>query len=152
MHDKYYLPDEEGFWEASWYRRGDGGFSTAVLDGVTSGFLICTEFWFNHRAREYGRADMDILLCPRATPSSSSDTWVVGGRAAANLSGAYCLSSNVNGPNTAQMDFGGTGWIIEPEEAELLGTTSLTRPYLTVDIDLQAAKKAKNTYPRYVED
>ncbi len=95
---------------------------------------------------------MDILLCPRATPSSFSDTWVVGGRAAANVSGAYCLSSNVNGPNTAQMDFGGTGWIIEPEEAELLGTTSLTRPYLTVDIDLQAANKAKNTYPRYVED
>lgn len=23
-HTKYYLPNEEGYWEASWYERGDG--------------------------------------------------------------------------------------------------------------------------------
>ena len=152
VHEKYYLPDEEGFWEASWYRRGDGDFSTATIDGITFGFLICTEIWFNHRAREYGQAGMDILLCPRATPSTSSGTWVAGGRAAANVSGAYCLSSNFNGPDTDRMDFGGTGWIIEPEEGNVIGTTSESQPFLTVDIDLQAAKKAKTTYPRYVEE
>ena len=27
-HLKYYLPEEEGFWEASWYDRGDGDFRT----------------------------------------------------------------------------------------------------------------------------
>jgi predicted amidohydrolase len=29
VHSKYYLPDEPGFWEASWYERGDGDFSLA---------------------------------------------------------------------------------------------------------------------------
>jgi N-carbamoylputrescine amidase len=29
VHAKRYLPDEPGFWEASWYRRGDGDFSIA---------------------------------------------------------------------------------------------------------------------------
>ena len=23
VHEKYYLPEEEGFWESSWYRRGN---------------------------------------------------------------------------------------------------------------------------------
>ena len=98
VHEKYYLPDEEGFWEASWYRRGEKSFETVKLNGITFGFLICTELWFNARAREYGKAGMDILLCPRATPQASSGTWVAGGRAAANVSGAFCLSSNFNGP------------------------------------------------------
>src|SRR5688572_10049587 len=26
VHDKRYLPDEEGYWEASWYEAGDGVF------------------------------------------------------------------------------------------------------------------------------
>ena len=29
-HTKYYLPDEAGFWEASWYQRGDGRFENGV--------------------------------------------------------------------------------------------------------------------------
>lgn len=152
IHKKYYLPDEEGFWEATWYRRGDGVFEVGKVKGITIGFLICTELWFNARAREYGKAGMDILLCPRATPASSTSTWVAGGRAAANVSGAFCLSSNFTGPNTETMDFGGTGWIIEPEEGEVLGTTGPSTPFLTLDIDLDAARAAKKTYPRYVPD
>ena len=152
VHEKYYLPDENGFWEASWYRRGDGVFNIATINGICFGFLICTEIWFNHRARAYGKAGMDILLCPRATPSTSTGTWVAGGRAAANVSGAYCLSSNFNGPDTGQIDFGGAGWIVEPEEGELLGTTCGQAPFLTIEIDLETARKAKSTYPRYVEE
>lgn len=152
VHEKYYLPDEEGFWEATWYRRGDGGFDTVRINGLTFGFLICTELWFSARARAYGQAGMDILLCPRATPLASSSTWVAGGRAAANVSGAFCLSSNFNGPNTPTLPFGGTGWIVEPEEGELLGTTTAAAPFLTLEIDPALAQKAKSTYPRYVPD
>ncbi len=152
IHEKYYLPDEEGFWEATWYRRGDGVFEVGKVDGITIGFLICTEMWFNHHAREYGKAGMDILLCPRATPSSSSGSWLAGGRSAANVSGAFCLSSNFNDVNTPDMDFGGTAWIIEPEEGEVLGTTTGSAPFLTVDVDLTTAKAAKKSYPRYVKD
>ncbi len=152
VHEKYYLPDEEGFWEASWYHRGNGDFSLVTIDGLNIGFLICTEIWFNHHARDYGKMGMHLLLCPRAVGSVTTETWLAGGRAAANVSGAYCMSSNFNGPNTPDMDFGGTGWIIEPEEGFVMGTTSEKDPFLTLAIDIGLSEKAKSTYPRYVED
>jgi len=152
VHQKYYLPDEKGFWEATWYRRGDGVFNVATINEITFGFLICTEIWFTHWARKYSKAGMDILLCPRATPSTSSDTWVAGGRAAANVSGAFCLSSNFSGPHIPGMRFGGTAWVIEPEEGNVMAITSAKEPFVTVEIDLGLAKKAKKTYPRYVKD
>ncbi len=114
-HEKYYLPDEPGYFEAAWYQRGSGQFQAAQVNGVTLGFMICTDLWFTDRAREYKRQGVDILICPRATPASGEDIWVPGGRAAAIVAGAFCLSSNFNGPNVPGEDFGGTGWIIEPE-------------------------------------
>jgi N-carbamoylputrescine amidase len=152
VHEKYYLPDEEGFWEATWYRRGPGDFSVCRVGGLVLGFLICTELWFTRHAREYARQGIHLLLCPRATPTASTGTWVAGGRAAANVSGAFCLSSNYNGPDTPSIRFGGTGWIIEPEEGFVLGRTREDSPFLTLDIDTGAADRAKLTYPRYVPD
>ncbi|MCD4678016.1 MAG: carbon-nitrogen hydrolase family protein [Desulfobacula sp.] len=152
VHDKYYLPDEPGYYEASWYERGEGLFDIIHTNGVNIGFLICTELWFTKRAREYLNQDIDILVCPRATPESKIDIWVTGGKAAAIVSGAFCLSSNYNGPNTREENFGGTGWIIEPERGDVLGTTSLSREFLTLDININEAKNAKITYPRYVKE
>ncbi len=151
-HEKYYLPEEAGFWESSWYRRGNGEFNLVHVNGINIGFLLCTEIWFNHHARDYGKNGMHLLLCPRATGSSTTGTWLAGGRSAANVSGAYCLSSNFNGPNTSTINFGGTSWIIEPEDGKVMGTTSEKEPFLTLEIDLSLAEKAKSTYPRYVED
>ncbi len=152
VHEKYYLPDEEGFWESSWYHRGDGRFELITINGLKIGFLICTEIWFNHHAREYGKMGMHLLLCPRAVGSVTTETWLAGGRAAANVSGAYCLSSNFNGAITPEMNFGGTGWIIEPEEGFVMGRTSEKEPFLTLEIDISQAEKAKVTYPRYVKE
>lgn len=49
------------------------------------------------------------------------------------------------------MNFGGTGWIIEPEDGNVMGTTSENAPFLTLETDTGLAEKAKHTYPRYVE-
>jgi len=151
-HVKYYLPDEEGFWEASWYERGKRDFTVVQCRGIKVGFLICTELWFFEHAREYSKQDIHLLVCPRVTPKSSVDKWNAGGRAAAVVSGAFCLSSNLSGPNIESIEFGGAGWIIEPEEGSVLGMTSPNKPFLTVEIDLEKAEKAKRTYPRYVSD
>lgn len=151
-HRKYYLPDEAGFWEASWYARGDGRFTAESVGSLSVGFLICTELWFMQRAREYGRGGVNLLVCPRVTPARSVAKWLAGGVAAAVVSGAYCLSSNLCGPNVEGIAFGGAGWIIEPEEGEILGVTSAHQPFVTCEIDLEAAKAAKGTYPRYVAD
>jgi len=150
VHSKYYLPDEPGFWEASWYHRGDGGFEVVDTSRGRAGFLICTELWFNHHARDYAASGIQLLLCPRATPRESAGKWLAGGRAAAVVAGAFCLSSNLAGTTSQGGDYAGCGWVIEPEEGEVLGVTSAEEPFVTVDIDLAAADQAKWTYPRYV--
>jgi N-carbamoylputrescine amidase len=149
-HAKYYLPDEEGFWEASWYARGIRDFAVVQCRGIKVGFLICTELWFFEHAREYSKQDIHLLVCPRVTPQGSVDKWIAGGQVAAVVSGAFCLSSNLNGPNTKSIAFGGTGWVMEPEDGSVLGLTSQNKPFLTVEIELEHAEKAKRTYPRYV--
>jgi N-carbamoylputrescine amidase len=151
-HVKYYLPNEKGFWEATWYERGKRDFKAIDCKGIHLGFLICTELWFFEHAREYLKQGIHLLVCPRVTPKTSVEKWITGGRAAAVVSGAFCLSSNLSGPNTENIEFGGTGWVIEPEEGSVLGVTSPEKPFLTVEIDLKKAEKAKFTYPRYVAD
>jgi len=152
IHTKYYLPDEEGFWEASWYKRGEYDFSIVEKNKARIGFLICTELWFNFHAREYAKQGIHLLVCPRATPATSVEKWIAGGRTAAVVSGAFCLSSNFSGDSEEEMKWGGNGWIVEPEEGEVLGVTSQKQPFLTMEIDLKSAETAKNTYPRYVLD
>lgn len=149
-HAKRHLPDEDGFWEASWYGRGDEEFGPYRVAGADLGFLICTELWFPERARELGRRGAHLIACPRGTPAATLDKWLAGGRTAAVLAGAYCLSSNLRG-RCGGVRFAGVGWIVEPEEGEVLGVTSEGRPFLTLEIDLRAAEAAKLTYPRYVE-
>ena len=148
-HHKYYLPDEKGWWEASWYEPGEKDFAAIQAGPARLGFLLCTELWFSIHAREYAKQDVDIIACPRAT-GASIDKWIAGGTAAAVVSGAYCLSSNFSSRAGDGFEWGGTGWIIEPKEGAVLGATSSKQPFLTLDIDLAKAKAAKQTYPRYV--
>ncbi len=151
VHRKCYLPEEPGFWEARWYERGDGQFTPSDTPHGRVGFMICTEMWFQQHARAYGQQGVQLIAAPRATMKPSGDKWLAGGRACAVVSGAYCLSSNFAG-NTDGGDWAGLGWIVEPEEGEVLGTTSGDQPFLTCDIDLAVADTAKTTYPRYVCD
>ena len=148
-HHKYHLPDEEGFWEASLYDRGDGSFTPAHCGEASVGFLICTELWFMESARRYGKNGVDIIATPRATPNASLDKWLVAGRAAAMIAGAFSLSSNHVSERTSRLQMGGQGWIISPE-GKVLGLTTRAQPFVTADIDLHEAEEAKHTYPRYV--
>ncbi len=156
-HRKQYLPEEAGFWEALWYSPGPAG-TECVTAGkpkgprAVIGFAICTEMWFLHRARAYSKQGVQLLASPRATLLPSVDKWLAGGRAAAVVSGAFSLSSNLAGSAGKHGDWGGGGWIVEPEEGEVLATTSRASPFATVEIDLAVADVAKSTYPRYVTD
>jgi N-carbamoylputrescine amidase len=150
-HDKYYLPDEAGFWEASWYDRGDGAFDPFLVGETSIGFAICTEIWFFHHMRSYAKKGVRLIACPRATPTSTLDKWLAAGRVASVVSGAFCLSSNRIGHQEEAADLGGQGWICGPDGG-VLGITSQEQPFMTVEIDLKQADKAKQTYPRYVKD
>lgn len=149
VHDKFHLPDEPGYWEATWYRRGDGTFATFELAGAMAGILVCTEMWFFDHAREYGQLGASLLLVPRATPRQTRSKWLAGGRAAAVVSGCYCLSSNLWQPPGGEAELDGHGWIVDPD-GEVLATTSVAEPFASVVLDLESAATAKSTYPRYV--
>lgn len=149
-HLKYYLPNEDGFWEASWYQRGDGRFIPLGCGTSRIGFQICTDLWFMDRARAFGKDGVHLIVNPRATARSTLDKWLTGGRAAAVVSGAFCLSSN-RISDEAPVTFGGQGWIVGPD-GEVLGLTSRDRPFITIEIDLTEAERAKSTYPRYVPE
>jgi N-carbamoylputrescine amidase len=155
VHHKRYLPDEAGFWEASWYERGDDRFepvTVALADGteIKLGFLICTELWFMERARAYGRAGVQLLLNPRATERQTRERWLVGGRAAAIIGGAYALSANhIEAPGEPEA-LGGQGWVVDPA-GEVVTRTEDTAPFRTVPVNLAKADGAKQLYPQYVE-
>ncbi|MEH6577032.1 MAG: carbon-nitrogen hydrolase family protein [Amphritea sp.] len=144
-HDKYYLPDEEGFWEASWYQRGDACFDPVVLGDVSMGFLICTEVWAQEWARHYGKRGVNMILNPRANYLEDKDIWQAGNRATAFVSGTYLLTSNL-----LPIDAEGVAnaWVISPDGDVLIETTA-EQPFATIDIDLQASVEAKKSYPCY---
>ncbi len=144
-HAKTYLPDEEGFWEASWYDRGAVAFEVADSPAGRIGASVCTEMWFT----QHVFADADIIAVPRATPIETTEKWLAGGSTHAVTSGAFCISSNrcelVSGTT-----MGGAGWIADPE-GTMLAVTSAVQPVIVIDIDLADARAAKQTYPRYVD-
>jgi len=147
-HLKSFLPDEEAFWEASWYDAGDKQFAAFQAGPARLGFQICTEIWSMEHARLYGKAGVHLIACPRGTPHATLDKWLVGGRAAAVVSGTFVISSNrATAPGTVP-SLGGQGFIVGPE-SNVLARTSPEEPFATVDIDLGEAERAKRTYPRY---
>ena len=151
VHEKYYLPDEPGYWENTWYDRGDGRFEICRALGMRIGVQICTEMWFMEWARHYAACRADLVCVPRATPHGTVDKWLAGGQAAAVCSGAYCLSSNLWSPPGSDVDCGGLGWVISPE-GDVLARTRAESPFATVEIDLELARHSKATYPRYVPE
>lgn len=155
--EKYYLPDEPGYYEQTWYQRGAKTFNTAHAGAMCLGVQICTEMWFFEWARQYASSQIDVLCVPRASPHSEKDKWLAGGRVAAICAGAYCLSSNLWAPFNEDsatgevIDLGGLSWIIDPE-GNVLATTSTDEPFATAEIDLELARESKKTYPRYVPE
>ena len=150
IHRKTYLPNDEGYWEANWYDRAPIDFQPFALNDMAIGIVICTEIWFMQHARDYGKRGVHLLLNPRSTPAYTNDKWLACGRTAAVVAGAFCLSSNHAG-RADQMDLGGAGWISDPDGV-VLATTSANEPFVTLDLDLVQAEKAKRSYPRYVDD
>ena len=75
----------------------------------------------------------------------------IGAAAAAGVAGAYCLASNRSAVPGDGANLGGLGFICDPE-GNVLATTTPDTPFVTADIDLTAADRAKDTYPRYVPD
>lgn len=152
---KTFLPDEDGFREATWYARGPVSFPVVSSPVVDLGVMVCTELWFPEHARELGRGGARLIAVPRATPVASASRWEAGARVAASIGGAFVVSVNRGG--SAHDDAGmpvpflGGSTIVDPD-GEVLARTTPTSPIATVTIDLELAESARATYPRYVLD
>lgn len=148
-HEKRYLPDEKGFWEASWYDSGRRDFSLVECTGALTGFLICTDLWATEEARAYGQAGAHLIVNPRATEARTLEKWRAGGQTTSIVSGAFVASSNrVTLDHTkSDVTFGGEGWVVDPN-GTMIARTSRNQPFVTVDVDLDTAEQAKETYPR----
>lgn len=149
-YDKTYLPEEPGFWEASWYHPGAGVFAPVAAGDARVGFLLCTDLWFAHRGREYGRKGAQLLLVPRATEVATLSRWRIGGQALAIVSGCFVFSSNLCAPHGDDTSLGGMGFAVDPN-GTVLAATNEEAPFATVEIDPAVADAAQLTYPRYVK-
>ena len=150
IHHKKYFPQEPGFFEEAWYVRGAGGFDCVQVGQVKVGVLLCTELFFNDRARAYGRDGADLIVTPRASGTSLS-RWKTAGTMSAIVSGAWFVSSNRHGPGALGQQFGGAGFVVSPQGV-LLEETSEAAPLRVVTIDLDAARAQKAQYPCYVKE
>lgn len=156
LHTKQFFPEEEGYWEVRWFRRGELRFRAAPVPVgerlVRVGSLICTDVWFNEWARSYGRQGADLLVVPRTTPPETANRWKTAVRMAALVAGSWAASSNRSGrdPETGQR-FGGGGWIFDPD-GRLAAETSPEKPVAVAELDLAMGIRAKREYPRYVDE
>ena len=151
VHTKQYFPDEEGYYEARWFARGEPHFRLVDVEGLRVGALICTEVMFNEWARRYGRMGADLIVVPRATPRPSTRRWRTAVSMAAIVSGCWVASSNRGGRDTHGQEFGGSGWIVDPY-GDIVAQTSPVEPVVTAEIDPERARRAQKEYPCYVAE
>lgn len=144
---KYFLPDESDGREATWFARGDRDFAPMAVGALRVGFQLCTELLFVDRSRAIGRGGAQLIAAPRAT--SGHRRWPMAAGMAAIASG--CFVATANRRSYTADTFAGASWIVSPE-GETLAATTADAPFVTVDVDLAAADRAKRTYPRYLPD
>jgi len=151
VHTKQFFPDEEGYYEARWFTRGETHFRLADVEGLQVGFLICTEVMFNEWARYYGRQGAHVVAVPRAVGPETLRRWKTAMSMAAIVSGCYVLSSNRTGVDGHGQAFGGHGWIFDPS-GDLIAETSPGTPVVYADFDADLVAQIRSEYPCYVAE
>ena len=132
----------EGFvWSAdtglrSVHAEASRDFVPLEIDGVDIGFLIGPEASAGGEL-PYVRGDVDIVAMPRCTRAEQFAQRLERACAVATGLGAFALSSNRAAP------FEGQGWIVAPD-GRVLGTTSASQPFVSLQIDLPSERLAAN--------
>lgn len=151
LHQKHYFPQEEGYWEESWFDTQCRGFAVAELRRIRIGVLLCTELMFTEWARHYRHQGAHVIAVPRAS-GASVRTWHAAAAMAAVVSGCYVISSNrAAGAEVSGKQFGGRGFVFSPL-GELIAETSPDQPLLTVEVDLGLVEQVQCQYPCNVKE
>jgi hypothetical protein len=129
---------DEGFvWTAetgirSVHAQATHDFVPLEVDGVDIGFMIGSEVSLRGE-HPYARGEVDIVAMPRGTRAEHFAQRLANACAVATETGAFALSSNRSAP------FEGQGWIVAPD-GRVLGTTSRTQPFVSLEIDLPSER------------
>lgn len=151
IHHKQYFPQEDGFFESTWFRAERPGFDVVEYGGLRIGVLLCTELMFTEWARHYRRQGAHVIVSPRAS-GASMRCWTAAAQMAAIVSGCYVLSSNrVSDGFDRGPHFGGCGFAYAPT-GDLLCETAESTPFRCVDIDLRLVTEAQSRYPCYLRE
>jgi N-carbamoylputrescine amidase len=141
----------EGFvWTAdtgflSVHAQASRDFVPIEVDGVDIGFMLGSELSARGEL-PYVRGDVDIVAMPRCTRAEQFAKRLECACAVATGVSAFALSSNRSAP------FEGQGWIVAPD-GRVLGTTSASQPYFSLEIDLPSEQhSADRAHPRPVPD
>ena len=137
------MPDVPIARETLWFSQGDRKFAPVTNDTLRVGFQLCSEIMFPEHAREIGIAGAHLISHPRA--GGVGRRWRAACELSAVISGCYLASANRRSYDRDL--FSGASWLFSPEAA-LLAETSVARPFVTTEIDLTVAERAKETYPR----
>lgn len=150
-HRKRRLPDEPGFRETAWYSPGAGDGKVAHAAGARVAALTCSDVMFVESARVLGRQGCDVLLVARASVAGPSavERWAVMLRANAIASGAYVVSANRIGVEGA-VTFAGHSLVVAPS-GEIEVDMGVDPGLAVVDLDLDAARRAKHAYPVLID-
>ncbi|MBA2743267.1 MAG: carbon-nitrogen hydrolase family protein [Chthoniobacterales bacterium] len=143
VRSKWYLPDVPAARETLWFDQGDRNFTAVPCGSLRAGFQLCSEIMFPEHARDIGFADAHLIAHPRA--SGGGQRWRAACEISAVLSGCYLVSANRRSYDRDL--FTGTSWLFSPDAA-LLGETTAAQPFVTAEIVLAVAERAKTTYPR----
>jgi N-carbamoylputrescine amidase len=141
---------DEGFvWDAEYgirsvHARASHDFVPLEVHGVDIGFLIGPELGARGE-RPYGRGQVDIVVMPRCTRSETFAQRLAHACAVASETGAFALSSNRSAP------FEGQGWIVAPD-GSVLGTTSRTQPFVSLEIALPSERTGDRSRARPAPD
>ncbi|MET0657089.1 MAG: carbon-nitrogen hydrolase family protein [Steroidobacteraceae bacterium] len=132
VHAKSQLRNQQGAWESEWYFNSFAEFVPLDVEGILVGFLMGAEFAGADEARRYGAEHVELIAVPRGANMMPFDRWRDHARELAQLANAHVLASTRDGA------FSGQGCIVAPT-GEVLGTTSASEPFLTLDIALTHA-------------
>ena len=70
---------------------------------------------------------------------------------AAVVSVCYVITSNRNGVDSKGQEYGGCGWIVDPN-GDLVARTSWASPVVTYKMNLDFVTIAQSEYPCYVRE
>lgn len=143
IRSKWYLPNLPIAAESLWFAQGDRNFSPIPCGPLRIGYKLCSEIMFPEHSREIGFADAHLIAHPRATGSTKK--WQTAIEMSAITSGCYVVSTNRRSYDSDL--FTGGSWLLSPDAAIISETTADT-PFVTAEIDIAVAERAKMTYPR----